>query len=49
MPLGEHKGPGILDDEGLKLLLIGQNVAPVLGERTLDYREMGQGMRFILT
>jgi Fe-S cluster assembly iron-binding protein IscA len=36
----------VLDHEGLKLLLIGQNVSPVLGERTLDYREMGEGMRF---
>jgi Fe-S cluster assembly iron-binding protein IscA len=38
----------ILDDKGTKLILVGDNVANILNEHTLDYREMGDEMRFAL-
>jgi Fe-S cluster assembly iron-binding protein IscA len=39
----------ILDDKGTKLMLVGENVADILNEHTLDYREMGEEMKFTLT
>jgi Fe-S cluster assembly iron-binding protein IscA len=39
----------IYDNEGEKLLLIGEDIGPVLVGLVLDYRDTGQGMRFTIT
>ncbi len=38
----------ILDDKGTKLMLVGENVADILNEHTLDYKEIGDEMKFAL-
>jgi Fe-S cluster assembly iron-binding protein IscA len=43
---GDHV---IADNEGDKLLLIGQDMGNILTEKTLDYKDTDQGMRLTLT
>jgi Fe-S cluster assembly iron-binding protein IscA len=46
----EKEGDQVIrDSEGEKLLLIGQDVAPMLVGLELDYGDTGQGMRFTIT
>jgi Fe-S cluster assembly iron-binding protein IscA len=46
----EKEGDQVIrDNEGEKLLLIGEEIGPTLVGLVLDYRDTGQGMRFIIT
>jgi Fe-S cluster assembly iron-binding protein IscA len=46
----EKEGDQVIrDDEGEKLLLIGDEIGPTLVGLVLDYRDTGQGMRFTIT
>jgi Fe-S cluster assembly iron-binding protein IscA len=46
----EKEGDQVIrDNEGEKLLLIGEEIGPTLVGLVLDYRDSGQGMRFTIT